>query len=739
MWRKAGVYPERVALVAGLVLLVLAIGVTLSGSPMVVVHTNSITDGPSIAEAATDAGACQGGEVLPGGVSMIRLTLRSITGPRVSLTALSGTHVLTSGVVGSGWIGGSVAIPVKPVARTTSPVQICFRLGPTKEVVGIMGAPTSPAVAARSREGKALPGRIRIEYLRADERSWWSVALVVARRIGLGRAASGSWIVLLLIALMAMVVAGASWLALKELGSSVGSGDTERTAREPSKRALGKGRAGVTQSLVALPRHAWSRIPTAARVCVLVAFLNAACWSLIMPAFQMPDEPDHFAYVQQLAETRSLPTSSYEEYSQEESYALYDLHNSEVVFRPEDHPISSRAQQQHLQRDLARPLSRSGAGGAGAATAQPPLYYALETIPYELGSSGSILDRLELMRLLSALLGGLTTLFAFLFLREALPTVRWAWTVGGLGVALAPLMGFASSAVNPDALLFTVSAALFYCLARAFRRGLTQRLAIAIGALIAAGFVTKLTFIGLAPGVILGLILLARREARTSGPGTYFRSLAPALLIAVSPGVLYAIVNALSNHPTLGIVSGNIAGLTNGHRSISAELSYIWQFYLPRLPGMHNDFGEIFTIRQIWFRNLFGLYGWTDTVFPGWVYGVALILVGLIVALCIRGLAVGRTALRQRRAELVTYAVISVGVLGLVGAAGYGAFPERVAEYAEPRYMLPMIALWGAVLALAARGAGRRWGPVVGVLIVVLVISHDIFSQLQVIARYYYG
>jgi hypothetical protein len=58
-------------------------------------------------------------------------------------------------------------------------------------------------------------------------------------------------------------------------------------------------------------------------------------------------------------------------------------------------------------------------------------------------------------------------------------------------------------------------------------------------------------------------------------------------------------------------------------------------------------------------------------------------------------------------------------------------------EYAEPRYVLPMLALWGAVLALAARGAGRRWGPVAGALIVCVVLAHNIFSQLLVISRYY--
>jgi 4-amino-4-deoxy-L-arabinose transferase-like glycosyltransferase len=488
---------------------------------------------------------------------------------------------------------------------------------------------------------------------------------------------------------------------------------------------------------MALSRRAFARIPAAARVCAMLAFANASCWSLITPPFQSPDEPDHVAYVQQLAETGSLPSSGLEGYSREESYVLHDLRQERVRFRPEGRPISSRAQRDELQSDLAAPLSRQGSGGTGLSATQPPLYYALESIPYGLGSGGSLLDRLELMRLLSALMGGLTALFAFLFLREALPTVRWAWTVGGLGVALSPLLGFMSGVVNPDAMLVAVSTALFYCLARAFRRGLTQRSAIAIGALIAVGFLTKLNFIGLAPGAILGLILLARREVRASERVTDYRMLGPALAVAASPVALYGLVNILSNRPAFGIVSQTVGNVTGGRGSISGELSYIWQFYLPRLPGMHNDFGTIFTTRQIWFKDLIGLYGWSDTVFPGWVYDAALIPVGAITLLCLRELVVGRIASRRRVAELASYALMTLGVLALVGADGYLEFPATLISYAEPRYLLPMVALWGAVLALAARGAGHRWGPPVGALIVVLAVAHDIFSQLQVIARYY--
>jgi 4-amino-4-deoxy-L-arabinose transferase-like glycosyltransferase len=480
-----------------------------------------------------------------------------------------------------------------------------------------------------------------------------------------------------------------------------------------------------------------ARIPTAAWVCALLALANATCWSFITPPFLALDEPDHFAYVQLLAESGRLPSSRLVEYSPQEKLALEDLHQPLVRFNPAGHTIFSSAAQRKLESDLEGEVSKVDPGGAGVAASEPPLYYALQTIPYKIALGGSILDQLQLMRLFSALLAGFTALFVFLFLREALPRWRWAWTVGTVGVALGPLLGFSSSTVDPDALLFAISAALFYCLARAFRRGLTRVTAVAIGVLMALGFVTKLNFAGIAPGAILGLILLARREARAGGARAYARTLAPALAIALSPAILYGVVNLFSGHHTFGIFSKGFAGLTGSHGSLTGELSYIWQYYLPRLPGMHNDFGELDTTRQVWLRNFVGLYGWADTPFPNWVYNVAPIPLAAIAALFARSLALERVALVRRRAELVTYAVMMLGLMLLVGASGYLDFPFTAVEFTDARYSLPMLALWAAVLALAARGAGRRWGPVVGVLIVVLVIGHDLFSQLEEIARFY--
>jgi 4-amino-4-deoxy-L-arabinose transferase-like glycosyltransferase len=293
-----------------------------------------------------------------------------------------------------------------------------------------------------------------------------------------------------------------------------------------------------------------------------------------------------------------------------------------------------------------------------------------------------------------------------------------------------------SGALNPDSMLFAVSAATFYLLARAFRRGLTPSLAVAIGIASAVGTLTKLNFLGLLPGVIVGLIVLAWRAARTSRARA-FGSLALGVAIAVAPVAVYAIVNLFSNHAGLGVASSGIS-ITKGHSgSLGDEISYIWQFYLPRLPGMATDFPGIFPTRQIWFDRSVGFYGWLDTEFPVWAENIALIPAVLLTILGIRALVTVRATLRRRLVELGVYALMSLGVLVLIGSDSYLKFPSQAGTYAEPRYLLPMVPLVGAALALSARGAGRRWGPVAGVLIVVLFLAWNILSQLQVISRFY--
>jgi 4-amino-4-deoxy-L-arabinose transferase-like glycosyltransferase len=480
------------------------------------------------------------------------------------------------------------------------------------------------------------------------------------------------------------------------------------------------------------------RVPRAAWICALVAFLNATAWALITPPFQGKDEIYHFSYVEHLAVNGSVPDNVVEKrpfpFSTEEGLVIKGLDYLGVQFSSSTPSLATEAEQRALLKDVDAGAARGNSRGAGIATPEPPLYYAIQVIPYELGG-GNILLQLQLMRVVGTLFGALTALLVFLFVRECLPRVPWAAAIGALCVALQPLFGFMSGILNPETMLFAIAAALFLCLARAFRRGLTRRLALAFGLLIAVGFMTKLNFAGLAFGVFAGLVVLSVREARSRG-WEGLRLFAIAAGVGVAPLLLYALRNLLAGRPALGIISGAIATIEG--QPLLKEISYMWELYLPRLPGMTRYFPGIATFKDIWFDRSVGLYGWMDTTFPGWVENLALVPAVAIALLCARELFARRGELRARAAELCVYVAMTLGVLVLIGVSSYHT--DVVAHelaFGEPRYLLSMLALLGAAVALAVRGAGRRWAPVVGAAMVVLFLGHDLFSQLQAIARYY--
>lgn len=740
----------RIALAVAMALVILAIVAVLSHSPLTVVGANAV-EAPNLPNAYVSGGttSCQSGGTIPSGTSAIRISLGASLGPRIAVEVFAGSHLVSGGMRPAG--GGenvSSTVPVRPISSAVRNARICIRLGPSEEAIGIRGIVERTTGEPPSSRTESV--NLRMEYLRPSSQSWWSRASSIIYRFGLGRAPSGMWVGFLVIALMlaATVVvlhrtlADLQWKMPDVVRGAAGRSTRRHLAAESISRDQTRSPVPATRTsatrLVTTARpsfhspHVFRLVPPTAWVCALVAFVSAACWSVVTPPFQATDEPTHFAYTQYAVEHGQLPTSRKGSISPEEEVVLVDLRQPLIRWHTENHTFSSAFEQRKLQEDLAWRPGRRG-DGVGGSAADPPLYYLLEAVPYELASAGTLLDQLELMRLLSAALAALAALFVFLFIRESLPGVPWAWTVGGLSIALSPLLGSASGAVNPDSLLFAESAAIFYCLARGFRRGLTNRLAIAIGALIAAGFLTKPNFIGLMPGVALGLIVLTfRRGPVRGGPATSLLAIA----IAASPVCIYIFANLLAGRPGLGTASENLSAAQG--RSVFSDLSYVWQSFLPRLPGMSNYFHGISAPIQLWFDRFVGLYGWLDTTFPLWVCTAAMFPACLIVLLAARALVAARASLRGRLVEIAVYIVMAVGLVALIAshaylnASGEGGFGD-----AEPRYLLPLLPLLGVVVALAARGAGRRWGPAVGALVVVLFLSHDIFSQLIVVSRFY--
>jgi len=206
-----------VALFAGLALLAAALILVLSGSPLVLARANPVPPDEPIVKAGGGTGACQDGEAVPAHVTSIRLILVAVVGPRVHVTVGSGGRTLTSGTASSGWTSGAVTVPLAALDRPLGSARVCFALGGSAEAVEVGGSAAGPATAARTLDGRVLPGRFTVEYMKPGSASWWSSIETVARRLGLGHAPSGTWLAVILLLAMGAVVASACWLAVKEL------------------------------------------------------------------------------------------------------------------------------------------------------------------------------------------------------------------------------------------------------------------------------------------------------------------------------------------------------------------------------------------------------------------------------------------------------------------------------------------------------------------------------------------
>ena len=492
------------------------------------------------------------------------------------------------------------------------------------------------------------------------------------------------------------------------------------------------------------------RIPKAAWICSLVGLLTAVAWSLIIPLFQVPDEPAHVAYAQFLAETGSPPTGNNDKppFSKQERRLLNAVRWKAVIHRPQNEPPATATAHKMFERLADHQGSPVGVGGFTSATNNPPLYYAAEAAVYHLTPSSSLPDRIHAMRLLSALLAAVTVLFTFLFLRELVPGTPWAWTVGALAVAFQPMFGFMSGGVNSDSLLFAASAGVFWALAASFRRGLTLERGAWIGALAAIGLVGKINMLGLLPGIGIGLlVLVGRSELALRREAIRGAALAAGIVAAVA--VVYMALNSTvwdrglffgsgGGHP-LGSAVGAAGRFDVPHtpaRTLGDALSYGWQFYLPRLPFMHSLFFE-YPLRHVWFDGFIGNFGWLDYRLPSATYTLALVIAAVIAALAGRELYSHRQLLRRRVGELGTYLAMMIGLLILVNGNGFAVRADGSIGFEQARYLFPLVALYAAIVALAARGVGRRYGPAAGVFIVMLAIAHTALAMVVTLTRYY--
>jgi len=717
--------------------------------------TDSVGVSSIVANVAPGQELCVGGLELPADTGAVRLVLFA---PRptieATITTISGSFKSVSRVsapTSAAQAAVQARIPTTPGQPVSRPATVCMtplggavgvggsgnlQYGEQRPTIGPVGSFASAAGTVKKRSALALalaPGRVAVWFLppHNGERSLLASLGAIFSRAALFRPGIvGPWTYPVLL----FVVLPFTWLL----------------------SLLALSRAGAAREL----RFGGRRLRLAL-VIGLVAFLNAASWALITPAFNTPDEPDHFAYVQYLAETGHTPSKiagARPPFSTDQTLAMNAVDTYSVVSEPDARPPwlkSDVRSWEQLRRGIGAHPRNNGGGYTPAASIHDPPYYALGAIAYLLVKGQSVFSQLTAVRLVSALLGALVAMCAFGIVRELVPKYPLAAVAAGLLVAYHPMFGFISAAVNDDSGVNAAAALSLYALVRALRRGLGWREGLALGGALAIAPLMKETGYEIYPAAAVGIAgLLWRdirgRRARVDGspaskraPGRLRGWLAlggsfAAVLVTwavIKPHVLDV---APSGHVEAGGGVSPTGSVSLAEHMPGRFLAYLWQLFLPPLSFMGRLFPPGWPFFQIYIRRGWASFGWYAFDFPTWVYWVIVAAMALFGVLALGALWRNRRPAKGLGWELLTIVLFPLCSLLAVEAAFFtpnGGGRVVVAE--QGRYIFPAIGALAAIAIGGTFGLGRRWQAPLASVLVVAMIGLSYASQLLTLGSFY--
>lgn len=481
---------------------------------------------------------------------------------------------------------------------------------------------------------------------------------------------------------------------------------------------------------------AWARLRLPVPLALLLAAvaLIGITWALLVPPWQAPDETTHFAYVQSLVAHHALPgAKGRSEYSTSQAVGDGTVGASQGAFYPQTSPPSWSAGAFRRYEAAASSYLSSNGGGPNAESANPPLYYVYAGIGYSLDPGGNAFGRLYAIRIWGVPLLLASTLAAWLLAGEILGRRRMAQLVCASVVALMPMMTFMSTAVNVDALLICLWTWALWLGVRVIERGARRADAIALCAVTAAAVLTKATSYALIVPVLVALGLGWRRRPATERRGAA-TDVALALAALVAPVVAWLAATVALNRPAVNQIPRTAAAQPF---NVTQLLSYVWQFYLPRLPFMRR-FRETpgLSVYYIWIREAWGAFGWIDVVFPKWAYKV----LGAITAVIAVSTAVvvGRRLTITRRWQPTAFlALTALALLALLHVSDYRSLIAGQGLLVQGRYLLPVVGLFGLSVALLVTRAPVRWQPAACTIVLVGLLVLQALSLSTVVHAYY--
>jgi 4-amino-4-deoxy-L-arabinose transferase-like glycosyltransferase len=391
-------------------------------------------------------------------------------------------------------------------------------------------------------------------------------------------------------------------------------------------------------------------------VFMLIAYLAlGTAYALQIPAWQAPDEPAHYNYIQFIAEKHALPILRKGEYDQ--------AYLEEFTRTPQN--VASMSIDPLRYEDYA-----------------PPLYYLLATPIYALTGGW-----LTAIRLFSIVLGGALMVAAYLIGAEAYPDQLVLALGGAAFVAFVPQHLAMMSTVNNDSLSELLIALVVLQCMRLFRsQRISNRKLVLLGITLGLGLLTKATFYYTAvPIAFMALILYARRYTlRMTQVVLVF---APALVI----GSIWWLRNL--------IVYGGLdmMGLARHNAVVVGQ---------PTTAQWLSDYGMSGVLQRFFtttYRSFWGQFGWMSTPLPEREY----LLLGVLCIVALIGWLWWLAARRRGqeaggqspKSTQQTYAGLLLSLLFALTVGGYVYYNLTFVQH-QGRYLFPALIPIGLAFAI---------------------------------------
>jgi hypothetical protein len=276
--------------------------------------------------------------------------------------------------------------------------------------------------------------------------------------------------------------------------------------------------------------------------------------------------------------------------------------------------------------------------------------------------------------------------------------------------AMQPVATYLSGVVNTDTQLMLVWTAFFWLALRTLRLGPSVGRLAVLGLVAAASILTHGRGLAIVPALLIAVVVIL---ARHRPPMWRSLVLAGAGLgaVALAVGAYRLLISGGS-----ALYGGEVNIGQQHTMSVREFVSFVWQFYLPRLETMNPRLGPSYGFRDVFVDTYFASFASYDVVLPAWVRD--LVQVGLVLGfLLLVHLAIARFAdlVRPRLAVLAILVGGGLCMLGLLHLASYRALTGGSDDpLVTGRYLLPLTGLLALGAGTVTAALPRRAGPALG-------------------------